>query len=196
MSRLPWLSSVFLAAMALSLGLAGPAQAQEDGVSEDRILFGQSAAFSGPTGQLGMDFRAGVLAAFEAANADGGVYGRRLELLSIDDYYEPEIAVSNTRRLVERDRVFALIGAIGAPSAGASVPIAAESSVPYIAPYTGSGLLRDRKWANVVNVRASYAQETAEIVERIISDLNIRRIAVVYQDDSYGLAGLAGVQRP
>ena len=177
------------------LALAGSSRAQDDGVSEERVLFGQSAPFSGPAGQLGMDFRVGVLAAFGEANAGGGVHGRKLELLSIDDYYDPTVAVANTRRLVEQDRVFALIGSVGAPCARAAVPIAAESSVPYISPYTGSDLLRERRWSHVINLRASYSQEAAEVVERIISDLNIRRIAVVHQDDSYGLAGLAGVQR-
>ncbi|MDE0624790.1 MAG: ABC transporter substrate-binding protein [Bryobacterales bacterium] len=101
------------------LALAGSSHAQDDGVSEDRVLFGQSAVFSGPNGQLGMDFRIGVLAAFGEANAGGGVHGRRLELLSIDDFYDPAVAVANTRRLVEQDRVFALIGSVGAPCARA-----------------------------------------------------------------------------
>ena len=192
MSRSLWIRS----ALAIGSLIATPdsAQAQQEGVSENRILFGQSAAFSGPTGQLGAEFRAGVLAAFGEANDAGGVHGRTLELLSIDDSYEPEAAIVNTRRLIEEERVFALIGAVGTPTSRAAAPIAAEAGVPYIAPYTGAGFLRDKEWKNVVNLRASYSQETAEIVERLIGDLNIRRIAVLYQDDSYGLAGLSGVQ--
>lgn len=172
------------------------AMAQEDGVSGDRIVFGQSAALSGPAGQLGKEFRSGILAAFGDANAGGGVHGRRLELLSIDDLYEPERTIVNTRRLIEEERVFALIGAVGTPTSRAAAPIAAQAGVPYIGPYTGADLLRSTpEWTNIVNLRASYFQETDEIVERLIADLNIRRIAVLYQDDSYGQAGLVGVQR-
>lgn len=173
----------------------GSASAQDEGVYEDRIVFGQSAAFSGPTGQLGRDFRAGILAAFSEANRAGGVHGRKLELLSLDDFYEPVAAIANTRKLIEEEHVFGLIGAVGTPTSRAVAPIAAERGVPYIAPYTGAGLLREDHWTNVVNLRASYVQETAEIVERLVKDLDIRRIAVLYQDDSYGLAGLTGVDR-
>ncbi len=194
MGRMHWFAAV--PPLAILLAMPGEVRAQEDGVSVDRVLFGQSAAFSGPTGELGKEFRAGVLAAFGETNDSGGVHGRTLELLSVDDSYEPEAAIANTRRLIEQERVFALIGAVGTPTSQAATPIAAEAGVPYIAPYSGAGFLRDEKqWPNVVNLRASYSQETAEIVERLISDLNIRRIAVIYQDDSYGRAGLDGVQR-
>lgn len=178
------------------LSNAPAGRAQVDGVTPDRVLFGQSAAFTGPAGELGKEFRAGILSAFEDANAAGGVHGRKLELISIDDAYEPENTIVNTRKMIEEDRVFALIGAVGTPTSRAAAPIAAEAGVPYIAPYTGAALLRStEEWTNIVNLRASYFQETEEIVERLISDLNIRRIAVLYQDDSYGRAGLTGVQR-
>lgn len=171
-------------------------RAEEHGVTHDRILFGQSAAFSGPVGQLGQQFRAGVIAAFGEANDAGGVHGRRLELLSADDSYEPEAAIANTRKLIEEDRVFALIGAVGTPTSRASTPIAAAAGVPYIAPFTGADFLRDGlELPNVVNLRASYSQETSELVEWLATDLNIRRIAVIHQDDSYGRTGLDGVQR-
>ena len=172
----------------------GIARAQDDGVTEDSILFGQSAAFSGPTGLLGTDYRAGVLAAFAEANARGGVHGRRLDLLSLDDGYEPEEAINNTHRLLDEERVFALIAYVGSPTARATVPIAAAQDVPFVAPLTGAAFLRDEQWTNVVNLRASYAQEMAEIVERLVLDLGIVRIGVLYQDDSFGLAGLTGVE--
>ncbi len=170
--------------------------AQDDGIGVDSILFGQSAAFSGPAGELGRQLRAGIVAAFEDANAAGGIHGRKLALLSIDDNYEPDLTIANTRRLIEQERVFALIGGAGTPTARAAAPIALEAGVPLIAPYTGAELIRAAgDWPNIVNLRASYYQETEEVVERLITDLNIRRIGVLHQEDSYGTAGLVGVQR-
>ncbi len=170
----------------------GYAQGLEE--QEQTVLFGQSAPLTGPAQQLGTDFRAGILAAFEEANRKGGVHGRKLGLLSLDDAYEPARAAANTKSLVEEHDVFALIGSVGTPTTVVSVPVAAEAGVPFIAPLTGAEFLRDDHWSNVINLRASYFQETREIVSRLVEDLGIERIAVLYQDDSYGRAGLNGVQ--
>ena len=163
------------------------------GVFEDRVLFGQSAAFSGPASELGTNMRLGIEAAFHEANEAGGVHGRRLELTSLDDAYEPEAAITNTQALIA-EGVFALIGAVGTPTSRSATPVAAESGVPYLTPFTGAGLLRDPEWTNIINLRASYAQETEEMVERLTTDLGIERIAILYQDDSYGRSGFNGVQ--
>jgi ABC-type branched-subunit amino acid transport system substrate-binding protein len=171
---------------------AGYAQGQE--APQETVLFGQSAPLTGPAQQLGTDFRAGILAAFEEANRKGGVHGRKLGLLSLDDAYEPARAAANTKSLAEEHDVFALIGAVGTPTSVVSVPVAAEAGLPFIAPLTGAEFLRDDHWSNVINLRASYFQETSEIVSRLVEDLGIERIAVLYQDDSYGRAGLNGVQ--
>ena len=109
------------------------------GVSDDRVLFGQSAAFSGPAQELGKNMRLGIEAAFHEVNQAGGVHGRMLELTSLDDAYEPEAAVANTQRLIG-EGVFALIGAVGTPTSRSATPIAAEAGVPYIAPFTGRGV--------------------------------------------------------
>ncbi len=171
------------------------ASAAEVGVSEDRVVFGQSAAFSGPAQELGKNMRRGIRAAFREANDGGGVHGRRLELISLDDAYEPEAAIANTRRLIEEEQVFALIGAVGTPTSRSATPIAADADVPYIAPFTGAAFLRDPQWTNIINLRASYYQETEEMVARLTGDLDIQRIAVLYQDDSFGRAGYRGVRR-
>ena len=164
------------------------------GVSETRILFGQSAAFSGPARELGRNMRLGIEAAFHEANGGGGIHGRRLELVSLDDAYEPEAAIANTVQLIEQEQVFALIGAVGTPTSRSATPVAAEAGVPYIAPFTGAEFLRDPKWDNVLNLRASYYQETEEMVARLTEDLGVTRIAVLYQDDSFGRAGYRGVR--
>ena len=184
-----------IAFLAAALGMATSALADAPGISSGRVLFGQSAAFSGPAQDLGRNMRLGIEAAFDEANARGGVFGRRFELLSLDDAYEPEAAIANTRQLIFEDGVFALIGAVGTPTSRSATPIAASASVPYVAPFTGAAFLREAKWRNVVNLRASYFQETEEMVDRLIRDLGIDRIAVLYQDDSFGRAGYRGVLR-
>ena len=166
----------------------------EPGVFDDRIVFGQSAAFKGPAAALGLGMRQGILAAFEEANASGGVNGRKLELVSYNDGYEPNKAIENTKRLIQEDEVFALIGEVGTPTSKAAQPIATDAGVPFIGPFTGAEFLRNPYKRTVVNVRASYYQETEAMVERLIADLGVTRIAILYQDDSYGRAGLAGVE--
>ena len=161
------------------------------GIFDDSILFGQSAAFSGPASALGSNMRLGILAAFHEVNQAGGVHGRELKLSTLDDAYEPEAAIANTMELIE-EGVFALIGAVGTPTSRSATPVAAEADVPYIAPFTGAAFLRDPSWGNIINLRASYNQETEEMVARLTEDLGIDRIGVMYQDDSYGKAGYGG----
>jgi branched-chain amino acid transport system substrate-binding protein len=175
--------------------VATAAGAQVPGVTAERILFGQSAALGGPAANLGTEMRRGILAAFEEVNRAGGVGGRRMELRSYDDRYEPELAVANTLKLIHDDGIFALIGAVGTPTSAASEPIARAAAVPFIAPFTGAEFLRNPALSHVVNVRASYFEETEATVERLIDGLGISRIGVLYQDDSYGRSGLAGVRQ-
>ena len=166
----------------------------ESGVSNERVLFGQSAAFSGPAQELGRNMRLGIEAAFDDVNRRGGVYGRRLELKSFDDSYEPEAAIVNTLQLINDEGVFALIGAVGTPTSRSATPVAADAGVPYIAPFTGAEFLRSPEWNNILNLRSSYYQETEEMVARLTEDLGVQRIGVMYQDDSYGRAGYRGVR--
>ena len=170
------------------------AAGQMNGVFDDRVVFGQSAAFSGPAQELGTNMRIGIMAAFHEVNERGGVHGRILELVSRDDAYEPEAAVTNTLHLIEEEGVFALIGEVGTPTSRSATPVAADEGVPFIAPFTGAEFLRDDDWANIINLRASYYQETEEMVARLTQDLGISRIGVLYQDDSYGRAGYRGVR--
>ena len=188
-----------LATLCLAGAAAGPATAQEGdpapGVAPDRVLFGQSAALSGPAAALGQGMRLGIQAAFAEINRRGGVHGRSLELLSLDDGYEPEAALASTRQLLQEENVFALIGPVGTPTSRAVEPVAAQAGAPYIGPFTGAEFLREPEEApTAVNVRASYFHETDEMVERLTEDLGVSRIAVLYQDDSYGNAGLTGVR--
>ncbi len=192
-----FLRKVFTASVVAMLASAASGEAKKEisnvpGVSSDRILFGQSAALSGPASALGKSMQAGILAAFKEFNDQGGTNGRRLELLSLDDAYEPEAAIANTQQLIGKG-VFALIGAVGTPTSQSAVPVAEAHDVPYIAPMTGAEYLRDSARRTVINLRASYYQETEEMVERLTTDLGVNRIAILYQDDSFGRAGLQGV---
>ena len=177
--------------LGLHLGLASAEVAAD--VEAERILFGQSAAFSGPARALGEAMRIGIEAAFHEANQAGGVYGRQLELVSMDDGYEPEAAIENMRALINEHQVFALIGSVGTPTARSSVPVAAAAGVPYIAPFPRAPFLRDGQWQNVINLRASYYQET-EAMMAFLASRGLSRVAVAYQDDSFGRAGFRGAQ--
>lgn len=191
--RLTYLLPTAMAAVAI--GVAPAQRPEEAGVFPDRIVFGQSAAFTGPASDLGNDLRVGIQAAFEEVNRRGGVHGRKLELVSLDDGYEPALAIANTTKLIEEEKVFALIGAVGTPTSRSANPIALKAGVPYIAPFSGAAFLRDESRSNVINLRASYNQETEAIAARLVEDLRIRRIGVLYQDDSYGRAGYQGIQQ-
>lgn len=172
--------------------LGGSRSSAAAGISMDSIRFGQSAAFSGPARALGIGMRQGIESAFAEANREGGVHGRMLELVALDDTYEPEMAVSNTTQLIEQEEVFALIGEVGTPTSRSAAPLAAAAGVPFIAPFTGAAFLREESWSNVVNLRASYDQETEEMVARLTTDLGMERIAIMYQDDSFGRTGYQG----
>ena len=169
-----------------------PMAPMETGITDQRVLFGQSAAFSGPAQELGRNMERGIQAAFHEANEAGGVHGRQLDLLSFDDAYEPEAAITNTLGLIEDEGIFALIGAVGTPTSRSAVPVAASRGVPYVAPFTGAAFLRSEELDTVINLRASYNQETEEMVARLTEDLGIERIGIMFQDDSFGRAGYSG----
>jgi ABC-type branched-subunit amino acid transport system substrate-binding protein len=177
----------------LALGIALPAAAQTPGVTANTVLLGQSAAFSGPAAQLGIQMNAGAMAYFDYVNKLGGVHGRTILLKTRDDRYEGTLAAENTRKLIEEDKVFALFAYVGTPTSAAALPIFTEAKVPFVGPFTGAELLRNPLNRYVFNVRASYYDETEKIVEQLVST-GIHKIAVFYQNDSYGKAGLTGVQ--
>jgi branched-chain amino acid transport system substrate-binding protein len=159
------------------------------------IRVGMSTALSGPAQGLGQGMRAGVQAYFDLVNGRGGVAGRRLELLALDDAYEPSKAGPNVRRLIDQEGVLAIVGNVGTPTAVVTVPIVNEKKTPFFGAFTGAGVLRktppDRY---VFNVRASYTDETAEMVRGLLDDrkLEPEEIGFFTQDDSYGDAGYQG----
>ncbi|HJV63970.1 MAG TPA: ABC transporter substrate-binding protein [Albitalea sp.] len=173
---------------AAGAALALPAWAQSS-----RLVLGQSAAFSGPAAQLGIQMNKGAKIFVDALNAGGGVNGRHIELRTLDDGYEPDRCKANTEKLI-RDEVFALFGYVGTPTSLAALPLVNEAKIPFFGPFTGAEALRDPFSRWVFHVRASYYDETALIVKQLTS-LDLKKIAVFYQDDAYGKAGLEGVKR-
>ena len=178
---------------ALALALASGSTRAAEGVTPNTVTVGQSAAFSGPAAELGNDMRKGILAYFDFVNKAGGVNGRKLVLKTLDDGYEANRAAENTKKLIQED-VFALLGYVGTPTSEAAKPIFTEARVPFVGAFTGAELLRSPFNRYIFNVRASYYAETDAMVE-LVTKLGLKRIAVFYQNDSYGKAGLTGVER-
>lgn len=185
-----------LAAAAQGMPDPGPLSPEDPvspGFTDTEVKFGQSAALTGPSAALGQGMKLGIEAAFKEANDAGGIHGRMLKLEPLDDQYETDPAFDNTRKLIEEEQVFALIGAVGTPTSRAALPLAEEAEVPFIAPFTGAQLLREDDLTQVLNFRASYHEETEKMVE-LLSDAGKTRVAVLYQNDSYGNDGLEGVK--
>ena len=158
------------------------------------ILLGQSAPLSGRSRQLGLDYRDGALAWFAEVNRRGGIHGRRIRLISLDDNYEPQLTVRNTKQLINQDRVFALFGYVGTPTVKAILPLAEQAHIPLVAPLTGATVLRRPFRPLVINLRASYAMEIEKIVNNLVRS-GRQQIAVLHQNDAFGKDGLAGIQQ-
>jgi branched-chain amino acid transport system substrate-binding protein len=161
------------------------------GQSSSRIVLGQSAAFTGPAAQLGIQFHAGAKLWFDQLNEKGGVNGKLVEIKKLDDGYEPDRCAANTKQLID-EGVFALFGYIGTPTCLAAFPQIKSEGIPFVAPFTGAMSLREPFVKNVFHLRASYNDETALIVNQLVN-LGLKKIAVFYQNDAYGKAGLDGV---
>ena len=157
----------------------------------NKIILGQSAAFTGPAAELGIQFNHGAKLWFEQVNAQGGIGGKTIEIKSLDDGYEPDRCAANTQKLIAED-VHALFGYIGTPTSLAALPLLTKAQVPFITPFTGAMGLRDPFNKLIFHLRASYNDETALIV-RQLTNLGLKKIAVFYQNDAYGRAGLDGV---
>lgn len=188
---LPPILKRWLAGGAMAL-IAGGAMAG-DGVSDASIRLGMSAPLSGPTGAYGKQMKEGIEACFARVNASGGVHGRKLELVALDDGYETGPAVANAKKLVEQDKVFALMGFYGSSPTAAVLPVLDATGVPLIGTISGAEALRKPVNRYMFHLRASYGDETAAIVKNLTT-VGITRVAVFYQDDGFGQAGLKGVQ--
>jgi branched-chain amino acid transport system substrate-binding protein len=184
----PMLRRTLLQSTAAAASLALPALAQTRA-----LVIGQSAALSGPAAQLGLQMNAGARLWFDQVNAAGGINGATLELRAADDGYEPDRCKANTEKFI-KDEVFALLGYVGTPTCAAALPLINEERIPFFGPFTGAEILREPFAKSVFHLRASYYDETELIVKQLTS-LGLNRIAVFYQNDAYGKAGLEGTVR-
>jgi len=171
--------------LVLFMSAANLAVAQAPGVTADKIVLGQSAVFTGPAAQLGIQMRNGVKAYLDYVNEKGGVHGRKLQLVTEDDRYEASVAPGATKKLIEEHRVFALLGYVGTPTGAAHLPVVTQAKVPLVGLFTGAEILRVPFNRYVFHVRASYYDETEKIVEQVLS-IGGKTIAVFHQADSYG----------
>ncbi|OQX18065.1 MAG: leucine/isoleucine/valine-binding protein [Desulfobulbaceae bacterium A2] len=159
------------------------------------LVLGQSCALSGPVQNLGLEMRAGLLASIAHINDMGGVKGRHIQLISLDDSYEPDLAVRNTLELITMRNAFLLIGAVGTPTSQAIIPLVDQYDIPFFAPVTGAEFLRTPFRKNIVNVRPSYFQEMEKLASYLVEQKKLTRIACFYQHDSYGFTGLQGIEQ-
>jgi branched-chain amino acid transport system substrate-binding protein len=173
------------AVLLLSAGFAGA----EPGVTDKTILVGQSAVFSGPVAETGNNYRRGIELFFEQANKAGGINGRKLQLKSLDDAYDPKRTVENTKALIHEHNVFALIGYVATANLIASLPIAEEAQVPMFAPLVGTTSFRTKHNHYLFNVRASYRSELARITQQLVT-VGSDDVAVVYQDSVFGKSNM------
>jgi branched-chain amino acid transport system substrate-binding protein len=172
---------------------AAPAAAQQPGVTADKILLGQAAVFTGPAAQLGIQMRNGIKSYVDFVNEKGGVHGRRIELITEDDKYEPSVATGASQALIDKHKVFALLGYVGTPTGVAHLKVTTAAKVPLVGMFTGAEVLRAPMNRYVFHVRASYYDETEKMVEQVVSTGG-KKIAVFYQADAYGEAGRMGTE--
>lgn len=185
--------------LTIALGFAGsmfsmPAHA-EDGITKTSIKVGMSNALSGPSAGLGTEMKAGAAAYFAKINKAGGINGRKIELISLDDQYEPEMVIKTTNKLINEEKVFTLFGYVGTPTGKAAVPILSQAEVPLVGMFTGAEAFRQPVNKQIFHIRASYWDETEKMVKHLIDDLGIKEIGSLAQDDAFGVAVRSGIER-
>lgn len=166
----------------------------ETGVTDTEIVFGQSTALSGPLAELGQDLAMASKAYFDYVNAHGGIHGRKIRLITLDDAYNADKAVQNVKSLIGQGSVFALFNLFGTPANTAILPFISELGIPNIAPYTGSNVVRQPNNRLVFTVRAAYSDEAAKIVEHL-GMRGIYKVAVLYQAKAFGREALTYVEQ-
>ena len=157
-------------------------------LSENTIKVGMSNALTGPTSNLGQALNQGTLIYFKQLNNSGGINGQKVELISLDDGYEPQKAVINTKTLIQHDNVLALLNFLGAPTSHAILPILKQTNIPYLMPVTGADFLRVPAINNIFNLRTSYLQEAQAQIDYLVKEKGFSRMALVIQADEFGLA--------
>jgi ABC-type branched-subunit amino acid transport system substrate-binding protein len=192
----------FYLALFLLLAIAGcrpsdeasQARGVDPGVTATEVLLGSSLALNGHASFLGTQTLRGALCYLSYVNENGGVHGRQIRVVTYDDSYDPPKCLANTQKLIIDDQVFALFCYVGTPTTVKVLPLIEEARVPLLGMFTGANALRDPFNRQLINVRASYYQETGAAVRHLANDLGLSKIAVFYQYDAYGFDGLTGTE--
>ena len=169
-------------------------QTNTNGITNSEIVIGSSSALTGHASFLGTQYTHGSLAYINEINAEGGIHGRKIRLITYDDQYDPSKTVAYTQKLVLEDKVFILFDYVGTPTSVKIISMVDEANIPLLGLFTGAEELRTPFRPHIFNVRASYYQETEAAVNYFVQKLGLKKIAVFYQDDAFGLAGLRGVE--
>jgi ABC-type branched-subunit amino acid transport system substrate-binding protein len=169
-------------------------QGGRNGISDDEIVIGSSLALGGHAGYLGTQMIQGALSYLSDINQQGGVHGRHIRLVAMDDGYNPAQCLYNTQQLILEEKVFALFCYVGTPTTVRIIPLINEAGIPLVGMFTGAQRLRQPPNPFLINIRASYYQETQAAVDLIVKQKGLTRVAVFYQYDEYGLDGLRGTE--
>ncbi|MBF0232428.1 MAG: ABC transporter substrate-binding protein [Desulfamplus sp.] len=191
--------------LAVFLSLCGFAGCQDDeiqipippvvlNVDDNEVAFGSSLALQGHAGYLGQETLKGAMCYLRHVNETGGVHGRTIRIITRDDSYDPPKCLANTQRFIIEDRVFGLFCYVGTPTTVKILPLVEEAQIPLLGMFTGANALREPFLPYVINVRASYYQETGAAVNHMVHGLGLNRIAVFYQYDAFGFDGLTGTE--
>ena len=184
----------YLIAILIILGISYLLLFQNNEVVGNKIILGQSAALTGSAQSIGVDYKKGANTYFKYINDLGGVHGRKIELITLDDSYEPEYAKQNTLNLIKDRNVFAMFGEIGTPTSQAVLPIIKQYNIPFLMPFSGGEFLRNDDSGLIFNLRKSYKDETKALVKYVVEEQNVKRVAVFYQNDNYGKLGSEAVK--
>lgn len=174
--------------------LAAAAHAGNEGVTPTEIRLGSSQVLTGPLGPQTLQYGEGARLLFDAVNAAGGIHGRQIRFTSLDDGFDVQRAVNNTRQLIEEQKVFMLFNSSGTAHTAAVLPMLQASQTILFGPVTGASSMRERVHPYLFHVRASYANEAEKMVSQI-KQIGVNRLAVFYQDDAFGQALLAEVRK-
>jgi len=191
---LPWAVAIFL------LSACTPPQPQEitpenrNGITKDEILIGSSLALGGHAGYLGTQMLQGARSYIRHINDAGGIHNRKIRLIAMDDRYNPTQCLYNTQQLILEKKVFALFCYVGTPTTVRIIPLINEAQIPLVGMFTGANRLRQPVNRYLINIRASYYQETQSAVDFIVKEKKLNQVAVFYQYDEYGFDGLRGTE--
>lgn len=164
------------------------------GITADEILIGSSLALGGHAGYLGTQMLQGAMSYIRHINKNGGIHNRKIRLIALDDRYNPIQCLYNTQKLILEDQVFALFCYVGTPTTVRIIPLVNEARIPLVGMFTGANRLRQPVNRYLINIRASYYQETRAAVDLIVKERKLNRVAVFYQYDEYGFDGLRGTE--